>query len=58
LTYSSRHREYVLPFPDTFSSSCILPTKICFMLNARKFTTFACTEDLQSRYRFHDNGTG
>jgi hypothetical protein len=47
LTYSSRHIEYVLPFPDTFSSSGILPTEVCFILNAQKITTFAYTEDLE-----------
>jgi hypothetical protein len=47
MTYASRHIEYVLPFPDTFSSSGILPTKVGFILNAGKFTTFAYTEELQ-----------
>jgi hypothetical protein len=47
LKYSSSYVEYALPFPDTFSSSGILATKLCFILYARKFTTFAYTEDLQ-----------
>ena len=47
LIYSSRHIECVLPFPDTFSYSGILPTKVQFILNARMCTTFTYTEDLQ-----------